>query len=307
MEMSQTNSRLHYLVTSCLSMFLFRFLVQFTSVVPIVLHFTYGRIVCRDAHWALWAIKSMLLGQMTIYEIEGKFTRFHPSGLIGDEVATRCYVRSLRAQRCGVRTECAYLAKANKRRASFSGDTVKLFNASFSPLSHWVVKSLTRGLPALWTTMTWRSRTSLVVAGAFCIILLIATSFIANTHPEGCSIPSLSGTQPSQETERDEGVPASASSTQHAIEGIATKAPTPMESLREFSRFDSYSLASGECDAEFKDLFKDTERSPAHRQDTGNVISSDIDLHWKKDGALRAMIWRQKVTRSCASWMYTCR
>ncbi|KAF2450536.1 hypothetical protein P171DRAFT_348654 [Karstenula rhodostoma CBS 690.94] len=141
--------------------------------------------------------------------------------------------------------------------------------------------------------MTWKRRTSLAVAGAFCIFLLIATGFIANTRPGGYFIPSFSSAQPSEEAGQDKGVPVPAPSSPHAIEALATQAPV-LGSLQEFSRFDGYGLASGECDAEFSDLFKEIERSAAQRKDIGNITSSDIDLHWKEDGALRAMIWRQK-------------
>ncbi|KAL5452588.1 hypothetical protein PMIN07_008336 [Paraphaeosphaeria minitans] len=136
--------------------------------------------------------------------------------------------------------------------------------------------------------MTWKSRTSLAAAGALCLFLLIAMGFNANTRPGGFYIPALSNAQPSHEAGRGEDMPTPAPSSQHAIEGIAT-------SLQVLSRFDVYGLASGECDAEFKGLFKEIDRAAAHKKDTGNVTSSDIDLHWKQDGALRGMIWRQKL------------
>lgn len=143
--------------------------------------------------------------------------------------------------------------------------------------------------------MTWRGRASLAVAGALCIFLLIATGFIANTRPEGYFIPSLSNESPFKDAERDPGVAAPTPSPQEATEHVATPSPTPVETLQEFSRFDSYGLASGECGTEFKDLFKDMDRSVAHKKETWNVTSWDIDISWKQNGTVRAMIWRQKV------------
>jgi hypothetical protein len=151
--------------------------------------------------------------------------------------------------------------------------------------------------PPTWTAML-RSRTSLAAAGVFCVFLLIATGFIVNTRPSGHFSPSFSGARPSQEAVPNEGVPAAASSTpsiQHSNESSTTPAPVPLAAFQELSRFDGYGLSSVECEAEFKDLFKEIQRSTTGRKDIGKVSSSDIDLHWKQDGALRAMIWRQKV------------
>jgi hypothetical protein len=73
------------------------------------------------------------------------------------------------------------------------------------------------------------------------------------------------------------------------------RAAAPVEALRNTSRFDSYSLDTAECSAEFKDLFKEIERAAAHRNTIGNVTKADISLDWIEDGAVRAMIYRQKV------------
>jgi hypothetical protein len=73
------------------------------------------------------------------------------------------------------------------------------------------------------------------------------------------------------------------------------RAPAPVEALRNLSRFDSYGLGAAECNAEFKDSFQEIERAATHRKIIGNVTKADVDLEWIKDGAVRAMIYRQKV------------
>lgn len=131
-----------------------------------------------------------------------------------------------------------------------------------------------------------RNRASLAITGTVCVFLLIVTGFVVNRRPSGLSDTALSGTQPSPKTVPMDGIHAPSSSRPSAK--LANV-------LQVFSEFDGYGLASAQCDAEFKDLFQEIERSNAHRQSSRNITSSDIDLHWNEGGAVRAMIWRQKV------------
>ncbi|KAF1971699.1 hypothetical protein BU23DRAFT_590588 [Bimuria novae-zelandiae CBS 107.79] len=62
-----------------------------------------------------------------------------------------------------------------------------------------------------------------------------------------------------------------------------------------YEPFEGYALAGAECDTEFKDLFKEIERSGTHRKSIGKVTPADLDLHWIDDGGVRAMIHRQKL------------
>lgn len=57
-------------------------------------------------------------------------------------------------------------------------------------------------------------------------------------------------------------------------------------------------LSSEECHAEFPGLFAEIDRSVALRNEIGNVTLADIDLSWKKDGAVRVLIYNQKVKPS---------
>lgn len=56
-----------------------------------------------------------------------------------------------------------------------------------------------------------------------------------------------------------------------------------------------YGLSYAQCSSAFSDLFKEIERSVAHRRRIGNVRPSDIDLGWKRASVVKAMIYHQKV------------
>ncbi|KAF2638290.1 hypothetical protein P280DRAFT_471405 [Massarina eburnea CBS 473.64] len=59
--------------------------------------------------------------------------------------------------------------------------------------------------------------------------------------------------------------------------------------------FNRYSFSSAQCASEFGDLFKEIERAVAHRKSVGSLTESDIDLAWKPEGAVKAMIYNQKL------------
>jgi hypothetical protein len=60
----------------------------------------------------------------------------------------------------------------------------------------------------------------------------------------------------------------------------------------------NYALSQSECSAQFPDLYKDLDRAVTLRKEIGNITPSDIDLSWKPDGAVRAMVYNQKVGKS---------
>ncbi|KAF1954587.1 hypothetical protein CC80DRAFT_526673 [Byssothecium circinans] len=59
--------------------------------------------------------------------------------------------------------------------------------------------------------------------------------------------------------------------------------------------FERYGFSAAQCSSEFKSLFQEIERAAAHRKSVGKVKESDIDLDWNKEGAMRAMIYNQKL------------
>lgn len=59
--------------------------------------------------------------------------------------------------------------------------------------------------------------------------------------------------------------------------------------------FNRYGLTAIQCSSEFSSLFHEIERAVAHRYRIGKVKESDINLDWKSEGAVRAMIYNQKV------------
>ncbi|KAF1965793.1 hypothetical protein BU23DRAFT_626883 [Bimuria novae-zelandiae CBS 107.79] len=67
------------------------------------------------------------------------------------------------------------------------------------------------------------------------------------------------------------------------------------ESLERKNDFESYRLSTTRCSSEFKRLFHEIERAVAHRNKIGHVNESEIDLEWKPEGAVRAMIYNQKL------------
>jgi hypothetical protein len=119
-----------------------------------------------------------------------------------------------------------------------------------------------------------RHRRGLLRLGASCILISFVAVYIV------CHLPKDAYT-----------VVSTPSSPTHA----AKTAPTPSEALRTPSKFESYGLGSSECSAEFGSLFKEIERAAAYRKSIGDVTKSDVNLEWIKDGAVRAMIYRQKV------------
>lgn len=57
----------------------------------------------------------------------------------------------------------------------------------------------------------------------------------------------------------------------------------------------NYTLSQAECSAQFPNLYREIDRAVAFRRQIGNVPPSEIDTSWKSSGAVRAMIYNQKV------------
>ncbi|KAH7114504.1 DUF821 domain-containing protein [Dendryphion nanum] len=54
-------------------------------------------------------------------------------------------------------------------------------------------------------------------------------------------------------------------------------------------------LSYAQCNSAFSGMYKDLESSVSHRRSIGDVTEEDVDLEWKKTGAVRAMIYDQKL------------
>ncbi|KAF2872847.1 glycosyl transferase family 90-domain-containing protein [Massariosphaeria phaeospora] len=67
------------------------------------------------------------------------------------------------------------------------------------------------------------------------------------------------------------------------------------EYLSETANGTEYRLSFEECSAEYSGLFKEIERSVALQKQHGKITAEDMDLHWKPFGAVRAMIYNQKL------------
>jgi hypothetical protein len=128
-----------------------------------------------------------------------------------------------------------------------------------------------------------RSRRGLARCAAACVFLFFCTILVTKTSSGAYFLVSSHRSPPSAHNDVEVSPTPS------------PRAPAPVETLRNLSRFDSYGLGAAECSAEFKDLFKEIERAAAHRKTIGNVTKADVDLDWIDDGAVRAMIYRQKV------------
>lgn len=136
-----------------------------------------------------------------------------------------------------------------------------------------------------------KTRYGLAFTGFVCVFLLIVTGFIGRSDYRRTFSDSFPSSKPSQEEiDSSPGTDDANKSNEASV-----PAPVPLEALREPSIFESYGLASAKCNTEFGPLFKEIERSAAHRKSIGNVTPTDLDLGTMGDGVVRAMIWRQKV------------
>ncbi|CAI6339598.1 unnamed protein product [Periconia digitata] len=70
---------------------------------------------------------------------------------------------------------------------------------------------------------------------------------------------------------------------------------TPEDPADWAKSFHRYGLAEAQCTSEFSDLFKDIARAVEHRNTIGHVQPKDLDIGWKEEGAVRAMIYNQKL------------
>lgn len=57
----------------------------------------------------------------------------------------------------------------------------------------------------------------------------------------------------------------------------------------------NYGLTASQCAAAFAELFSEIDRAVAHRQKIGSVTPADIDLEWKKEDAVRALVYDRQV------------
>ncbi|KAF2003412.1 hypothetical protein P154DRAFT_486606 [Amniculicola lignicola CBS 123094] len=56
-----------------------------------------------------------------------------------------------------------------------------------------------------------------------------------------------------------------------------------------------YGLSSAECNASFKELYREIDRAVALKKKRTYVTPMDIDISWKETGAVRALIYSQKL------------
>lgn len=56
-----------------------------------------------------------------------------------------------------------------------------------------------------------------------------------------------------------------------------------------------FGLSFAQCNSAFAGLYTDLESTMSHRKSLGDVTEEELDLKWKKDGAVRAMIHNQKL------------
>lgn len=57
----------------------------------------------------------------------------------------------------------------------------------------------------------------------------------------------------------------------------------------------AYGLTAEQCDAAFPGLFTEIDRAVEYRKKIGNITIKDVDISWKDDGAVRAVIIDQQV------------
>lgn len=60
-----------------------------------------------------------------------------------------------------------------------------------------------------------------------------------------------------------------------------------------------YGLTNEQCDASFPGLWLEIERAAAHRHAIGNITPQDVDISWRGDGIVRAMVHDHQVRTSC--------
>ncbi|KAF1981029.1 DUF821 domain-containing protein [Aulographum hederae CBS 113979] len=56
-----------------------------------------------------------------------------------------------------------------------------------------------------------------------------------------------------------------------------------------------YGLSDEQCDLYFPDLYQEIDRAASYARDHGNISTDDLDISWKKDGLVRAMIHDRKL------------
>lgn len=59
-----------------------------------------------------------------------------------------------------------------------------------------------------------------------------------------------------------------------------------------------YGLTNEQCDASFPGLWLELERAASHRLAIGNITPEDVDISWRGDGIVRAMVHDHQVHTS---------
>lgn len=142
--------------------------------------------------------------------------------------------------------------------------------------------------------MESRRRRRVVVAGAACASVIIAIfvfRYLPATAPFPTSLPILPPGSKSTPKDRSTSSPPQAP----LASDVGSPSSDGVVDSVVPQQFEHYGLSSEQCNKEFSKLFIEVDRSVAHRKNVGNVSSFDIDLDWKKNGAVRAMIYNQKV------------
>lgn len=136
-----------------------------------------------------------------------------------------------------------------------------------------------------------RNRRRLLAFYVACVLVLFMIGAFVTVSSGTPAPPSLRETKPSA---------YSSSSGQTLLSDVGHAESQSREWAKDFNR---YGFTATQCSSEFRGLFHEIERAVAHRNRVGNVKETDIDLAWKPEGAVRAMIYNQKVNYPVALQM----
>jgi hypothetical protein len=59
----------------------------------------------------------------------------------------------------------------------------------------------------------------------------------------------------------------------------------------------NYGLTEAQCDAAFPGLWNELERAVDLRRKVGNITEKDVEISWRKQSMVRAMIYNRQVSR----------
>jgi hypothetical protein len=159
-----------------------------------------------------------------------------------------------------------------------------------------------------------RSRPMHVALGGTCLFLVCAiTAFFLHLSVSisdySSEFPSLHGPQPPESDHVASDHPAeqnhATSSVASAPKATYSPARRPAigsqtnqsQASNDHTNFDAqdYRMSFDQCGAAFGDLYTDLHRAASHRQKKGKVTPGDIDLGWRGQMGVRAMIFNSKV------------